>query len=266
MSEAVEEFVSVRKRPNKTRNSRLKSFEELLQGDRHVIKSSSMFHDLCGALEPYGAKIDRIRCLAIGGFHETFPARYQLALLLELVDYLAHDGNLLVSIYDPVFSDDDKAYITAKGQQWTIDENSPWRDESDSTLFFLPHAPLDLSEVIVASEKPKLWLANNVIQHSDRYTKLQLHEKYPLMSKLVNCLSLRQQPPSQTEDQFAVFVSKKSKKKRAKNRFQEPEINYADVCSYFSECKVLTDFDNGILLKEQPWVNSFSDLTLHLIE
>lgn len=263
----------------KVDTSRKAPFGDAIRICRDVIKQSGMFNELCNALEPYKGTISRIRCLAIGSFYEDYPARYQLSLLLELVDYIEQgkQPDLLVSLYDPVFTQEDVNFISSLGPHWTIDEFAPeWEPASfASTLFFLPHASLGLTEKILETEKPHLWLANHVVAHTDRYTKLQLHAKYPVISKLLHVLestNISSETKANivknvitSDDQFSTFVSKRKRRKN-KVKYVEPIIDYSPIESHFDSCKILTSFKDGDLLKNQSWVNSFSDLALHLIE
>lgn len=269
---------------SKKNKNRLKpvEFSSKLNECRDIIRESLMFQDLKTILDSTANSIKAIRCLAIGSFTEDFPARYQLALLLEIIEYLEHTSDtpsIVVSVYDPVFTNQDKDFIKEKGLFWSIDETLPPKNfESDSTLFFLPHAPLDLTENILVKERPKYFLANNVIQHADRYTALQLNTKYPILSKLANMLNSSQNKNIKTyntnredllkDDGFIINVSKKKHRKNKNNKyiFEEPHIDYSLIDSYFYACKILTNFNNGQHLKNQPWINSFSDLTFHIIE
>lgn len=255
----------------------LKTFNEQLDEFRKVIRESAMFQALVEQINALEISINMIRCLAIGSFTDDFPARYQLALLLELYSALSTEENrVTVSIYDPVFTDEDKAFISKMGDSWLIEETKPHlKEDANHILYFLPHAPLDLTENILINGRPQFWLANNIIQHVDRYTKLQLHENYPQLSKLVSLLessnadmngtSQRLKNDANSNDGFSTVLSKK-KRKNNKLRLKQVEIDYNSIDSYFSSCKVLTDFDNGRLLRDKPWINAFSDLTFHLIE
>lgn len=244
-----------------------RDFSEVLQECRDEIKKSQMFKELCESLEAYRREIIRVRCLAIGSFHEEFPAKWQLAFLMEVVDYL-DECKPLVSMYDPVFTDDDLKFISEL-EGWSVDEeiSAEWIEDSSRTLFFLPHAPLDLTEIVLDKEQPRYWLANHFVAHTDRYTKSQLFEKYPLISKLVNSLcedansSKNQIAPS---DEFTAFVPRR--KRKNKRIYQEPKLDYSSIESKFAECKLLQDFQQGQLLRNQPWINSFSDLAFHLIK
>ncbi|SJM86835.1 related to SRR1-like protein BER1 [Zygosaccharomyces bailii] len=292
-------FSKSRKHERKTLQNR--SLEDVLREFRDDIKCSEMFKFLCGSLEPYRDVVDRVRCLAIGSFHDEFPAKYQMALLCELVSFFSAD--VQVSIYDPVFTKEDYEYVTNL-HNWSVSQEPPcWIKDSTRTLFFLPHAPLDLTEQVLQRECPHLWLANHAVAHTDRYAEFQLYEKYPIMSKLVYLLNqetselpLRtsgketntagrtitkatvQQSTERDEnaavrvrtsvttrsEEFTPFIPRR--KRRNRKSFQAPQLDYAKINSHFESCRVLQDFNGGELLKNKPWINSFSDLALHLIE
>lgn len=272
-------FTTTKKNRNKLKPV---DFSSKLNECRYIIKDSLMFQDLKTQLHSISGSIKAIRCLAIGSFTEDFPARYQLALLLEIIDYFectSGISSLLVSIYDPLFTSQDEDFIKKNGSFWSIDETLPPEHfESDSTLFFLPHAPLDLTESVIVKERPKYFLANNIIQHTDRYTALQLNRKYPILSKLINVLDSSQNGTGKAnningenlykDDGFTTKVSKKKNRRNRNNNyiFEEPCIDYSLIDSYFHDCKILTNFNNGQHLKDKPWINSFSDLTFHIIE
>ncbi|KAG0672369.1 hypothetical protein C6P45_003053 [Maudiozyma exigua] len=253
---------------------KIRPFEEVLQSYRDVVHESEMFINLQKELTEYKKDIENIRCLAIGSFSDDFPARYQLALLLELIQVLTEeDKTIRVSIYDPIFNETDFKYIKTAYPTWVTTETVDKEIfNPKSTLYFLPHAPLDLTEFILRTEEPKLYLANNIVQHTDRYTKSQLNEKYPLLSKLLNVLEAQKQkepkkdPVSSASDGFTAFVSKRNRKQKSKYKFVEKRIDYESIPSNFSKCTIKTTFSDGKLLKDKPWVNSFSDLTMHVIE
>ncbi|AMD19950.1 HCL201Wp [Eremothecium sinecaudum] len=242
-------------------------FPELLEHDRKVVRNSKMFLELKDKLASFVSEIDRVRCLALGSFSKDSPARYQLALLLEMIDFLT-SASIRCSVYDPVFNKDDIKFIESLGDSWSVDEKVPWDLEcSRNTLYYLPHAPLSLSEVVVKEEQPRIFLANHLLQHTDRYTKQELFEKYPLMSKLVNLLNLGGLGSCpMVNDGFVRYVSKKSRKRRNKIQYREPELEFDAIESYFTDCRILTDFESGKLLRNSIWLNAFSDLTLHCIE
>ena len=274
-------------KPRKRGYGHTLSFDKTVQEYRTTIRASAMFNDLCETLFKYKEQVTRIRCLALGEFYSDFPAKYQLALLLEILEFLERDRDqkILVSIYDPVFGKDEKTFIEKMGSNWTIDELITGDDDVHlmHTLFYLPHAPLDLTNTVLLREKPSLLLANNVTEHISRYTKLELFQKYPALSRLVyllentdsasksvqSVISSSETPGDAVSDgnNFTTYTSKRRRRKnKSKFLFQEPDIDYSSINTWFESCKILTTFENGALLKDKPWANSFSDMSLHLIE
>ncbi|CEP61604.1 Ber1p LALA0_S03e06656g [Lachancea lanzarotensis] len=239
------------------------TFEESLRERRCIVRKSQMFETLQHELESFLDPIQQIRCLAIGSFYEEFAALYQLALLLELIDHFnAHSEKPLeVSIYDPVFTKADKEFITKQGSSWSIDERlEEGSIKPENVLFFLPHAPLDLTEEVLALEKPRLLLANHVSKHVDRYTKSQLYQKYPKLAKLNHLFAPNDVPA--TPSDFQPFISRRARRK-LKNVSSEHSPDYDAIETYFRQITMLTDFDSGKTLSNEPWLNSFSDLALH---
>ncbi|SMN22697.1 similar to Saccharomyces cerevisiae YLR412W BER1 Protein involved in microtubule-related processes, N-acetylation [Maudiozyma saulgeensis] len=253
---------------------KIRSLDEVLQSYRDLINGSEMFSNLKETLSQHKDEIHSIRCLAIGSFTQDFPAKYQIALLLELIAYLQSNENTIqVSIYDPVFNGSDLEYLVKNYPKWeTKYEVDKEVFNSNSTLFFLPHAPLDLTEQVLQTEKPKFFLANNIIQHTDRYTKGELNEKYPLLSKLVHLVESKSetaQPQevavSASKDGFEAFVPKRKRKQKSKYKLIEKVIDFDSIQSTFTQCTITTTFEEGKLLRDKPWVNSFSDLAMHII-
>lgn len=235
-----------------------RSFDDNLSEARNIVRESGMFKSLCESIQEY--ELTCIRCLALGSFHEDVPARFQLALLLELCEQIKQGR---CSLYDPVFSNKDVEYINSL-PNWSVDEVSPFSgEETDKVLFFLPHAPLDLTETVISAESPRIWLANNLVQHTDRYTKIELYRKYPKISKLVHYIGRTTVIDEMDSGGFQPFSSKK--RKSGRNKYKEPVIDYTTIYSYFADCLIVNDFEGGSLLQNQPWLNSFSDLTLHFI-
>ncbi|CCF56007.1 hypothetical protein KAFR_0A05720 [Kazachstania africana CBS 2517] len=252
------------------------SFDETLLSLRKVIRESEMFKRIEADLLPHIDELGGIRCLAIGSFSEDQPARYQLALLIEILNFLELEKNtpLIVSIYDPLFSENDLKFIEGMGCNWKVEGSLEDKSEySKNALFLLPHAPLDLTEEVLKTERPRYFLANHIVTHTDRYTKSQLFEKYPVLCKLVHLLDQNSKPSekkvtnssSQTNNNFTTVTSKK-KRRKSKYVLQEPNIDYDSIECPYGNCHIVCDFEAGSLLKDKPWVNAFSDLTLHLFD
>lgn len=246
---------------------------------REVIRKSDLFGKTIECLQSYN--ISKIRCLALGSFAEEFPAKYQLALLLEILDNINTIKE--VSLYDPVFNEVDKLFIKEQSN-WHIVEQEHYQDTGNcgETLFYMPHAPLDLTEEVIKREKPKLILGNEMSQHTDRYTEKQLYDKYPLLSKLVygsknySKVSNPKINVSAEGDGFVRQESKKSRRRKNKWHIEPTVIDYSSVPSYFADGLIMItnykssstseDGENTTvdLIKkgQEQWNHSFSDLSL----
>ena len=90
-----------------------------------------------------------IVCYGIGSVDDCFTSRYQLALLLVLIEELTlaktHCTYLvdLVEFYDPIFSKADRLLLTEKLKFKISEKNEKCmkRVNSSVTLFFMPHCP-----------------------------------------------------------------------------------------------------------------------------
>lgn len=203
----------------------------------------------------HGKEITKIRCLALGLPFHTINALYQLAYVAVLAEELDIEA-LEVSLFDPVFDEHDRDLLV--GMKYKVSERY---DETDSsTLYFLPHAPLDLTDHVLAEFEPRWLLGNDVAAHTDRLTKKELHDKYRLISLLNNLVATSEMT---VPDSGFVLVSgrKKNRKRQNKLVYEEPKIEYDYENTYFNSATI-------VRLKhiEGCWGNSFTDLALHHVE
>lgn len=221
-----------------------------LETKKGIIKSSALYENIELALHPH--KFSKIRCVALGSPSQEEPSLFQLALMLLIAEEHSIQGED-ISLFDPVFTPLDVEIF--KSLNFEVEDEYIPKDSSD-ILFFLPHAPLVLTSSVLTLQSPKLLLANNIQAHTDRLTKLELFEKYPLLSKL---LSLLQKGDGKPDDGFEAVVKKKNR--RQKNKFVEPKINHSRINSYFENVQLISfkEFEEG------EWLNTFTDLAFHLI-
>lgn len=203
---------------------------------------STILNETLSLIKQYG--FTRIRCLALGSPSESKNAMYQLAYLKEVVDVLAIDD---VSLYDPVFNPVDKELF--RTMNYAVEELYTPTDQL-KTLYFLPHAPLELTEVLLNQDNPLFLLANDLVSHTDRLTKMKLHQTYKTISLLVHL----QHDVAVVSD----FIPVSKKKRNKKIVYQQPEIVYDLLESYFEKIKISRFQVDG-------WDNSFSDLAFHVI-
>lgn len=240
------------KEDDKSNDKRIEKLLGQLSRYEKAIEESTLLEETIQTLKEY--PITHIRCLALGSPSDSIPALYQLAFLMQICRYFKV-ATSNVSLYDPVFNDID-THLIEHIQKYSISE----QDEFSvcNTLYFLPHASLELTEVLLKESKPLWLLGNNIMSHTDRLTKRKLHTTYGTISLLVHLLG-EIETPSKENDGF-ISVSAKKKKRNRKPIFKEPEIDYNYESCYFEKA-TLTQFKciNG------AWGNSFSDLAFHSI-
>ncbi|KAI5962045.1 hypothetical protein KGF57_001490 [Candida theae] len=211
-----------------------------IEENRSVIRKSEFFNELKATIN---GSFKCIRCLALGSPSQSSDARYQYALLLELIEYL---GVTEISIYDPAFTKEDKELFGG----YKIEQKFNLRQD-ESVLFYIPHLPLEAMEMVLNTEKPVCFLGNDAIAHTDRLTKKKLAELYPGMAILVQYLQ-----GLESDDGFT-----KVSKNRRRKQFKEPDIVYNFDSVYFKHVDIVRYKHN--FNKNDPWGNSFSDLALH---
>lgn len=247
------------------------SFEDSLASCRHIVANSSMMLEICNKLRD--KKFRMVRCLALGSFHESLAARYQLALLLEVLSQCCapQSGAPSVSIYDPAFTEDDLAYIAAQ-LAWTLDPELSFPAPDHEVLFFLPHAPIEITDAFFGREKPEWYLANSIVAHTERQPRAKLDAQYPILGALSRLL----EPTQKVSDGFSTVPSaKKPRRHRKRTAPRAPPHSPAAPPpappappAFQGQCTLLTDFDNGALLspKNHPWQHAFSDLCLYRLQ
>lgn len=199
--------------------------------------------------------ITKIRCLALGLPFHTINALYQLAYVAVLTEKLGIEA-LEVSLFDPVFDEHDRDLLV--GMKYKVSEL--YEQTDSNTLYFLPHAPLELTDHVLAEFKPRWLLGNDVAAHTDRLTKKELHDKYRLISLLHNLVAASE---TNVPDNGFVPVSRRKKNRKRQNKlvYEDPKIEYDYESTYFSSATIMR-------LKhiEGCWGNSFTDLALHHIK
>lgn len=220
-------------------------------------------------LEIKDLNVSHIICLALGSPELSSAARYQLALVKNLVEELKLRPSK-VFFHDPVFTDIDKRLITSLGYHLESlelavklceEEPSTTKEETERTetkvkdqtrpriLYFLPHASLELTEEILSRYHAHYLLANDALAHTDRLTTRKLYDNYRTLSYLV---LLTDQPSVATQ-----FQTVKKKRRQKPSVFVEPKLDFSADMMYFNSTTIKR------LPTEGPWDNAFTDLAIH---
>lgn len=218
-----------------------------------VMAESSLFKETIKILKDHS--ITHARCLALGSPSDSNAALYQLAFLTQICRHF--DVNLSnVSLYDPVFNEFDNQFLT-NVTNFKVSEEDIF--VGLNTLYFLPHASLELTEQILNDSKPSFLLANDIMSHTDRLTKKKIHDTYRTISLIIKVLENTKTTPKEKDDFISVTVKKK-KNRNKKPVFKEPEIEYDYRNCYFKAAE-LTRIENV----QGVWGSSFSDIAFHHI-
>ena len=218
-----------------------------------IMAESTLFKETIKILQY--RSITHIRCLALGSPSDSNAALYQLAFLTQVCrDFDVNPSN--VSLYDPVFNELDNQFLT-NVTNFKISEKDTF--VGLKTLYFLPHASLELTEQVLNDSKPSFLLANDIISHTDRLTKKKIHDTYRTISLLIKVLENTKIAPKESDDFISVTLKKK-KNRNKKPVFKEPEIEYDYANCYFKTAE-LARIENV----QGVWGSSFSDIAFHHI-
>ncbi|GAA5938728.1 hypothetical protein JCM3775_001974 [Rhodotorula graminis] len=88
-------------------------------------------------------------CLGLGSISESSKAQDQYVLLKEVLDELNDeiDETVLTEFYDPVFSPEDAAFLSAQGHEVLPSDHPLVLDRP--TLLYIPHGPRTLFEALL---------------------------------------------------------------------------------------------------------------------
>ncbi|CUM48692.1 uncharacterized protein AC631_00319 [Debaryomyces fabryi] len=218
-----------------------------------IMSESSLFAETVKMLKDHS--ITHIRCLALGSPSDSNAALYQLAYLTQICGQLSIKPSN-VSLYDPVFNELDKRFLTTVKLFKISDEDDLI---GTKTLYFLPHASLELTEQVLKESQPLFLLGNDIISHTDRLTKRKIHDTYRNISLLIRVLESVKALPKE-RDGFISVTAKKRKSRNKKPVFKEPEIEYNYDDCYFNAAE-LTRIESV----QGVWGSSFSDIAFHHI-
>lgn len=210
-----------------------------------------------------GIPFKRIRCLALGSPTLEFQALFQLAYL-KLIAKEFEIPLLNVSLYDPVFTADDEHLLSTIEHYIVEDKHIVPKNSTPDILYFMPHAPRSVTNLLLHTAAPIWILGNDVRVTMGTLSKLKFLLEYPYLAKLVHLSELGspRQPVSAaslTLDEFTVV--RRKKKRPGKNVYVEPELDYDLVEVYFDHVTI-SRIESPL---SAPWSSSFSDLALNVI-
>ncbi|KAJ7090038.1 SRR1-domain-containing protein [Mycena crocata] len=141
----------------------------------------------------------QVLCLGLGSPSSSPNSRAQLGFLLEICEAMGIEhGN--VSIYDPVFSDEDEnlfKQLRLRAQEGRYPLDTP-------TIFWMPHCDLDLYESVLATNWSREQLAcmilicNRLGDYVDSNPRHKLETRAPCLLRFEEVMECRLLPVSNT--------------------------------------------------------------------
>jgi len=161
--------------------SQINSFICRLKADCETLKKSDFFVSLCGLLNEKLSLIDDMFCLGIGSFSSSATSRYQLALLICILEKRAEllndsqkklsfpfNENISVNFADPSFTPLDFAVaktlnFSALKKIQDLRSKSCKESTNGVALYHMPHCPRNLYNQVLKANWFKDCLKNIVI-------------------------------------------------------------------------------------------------------
>ncbi|KAH8107196.1 SRR1-domain-containing protein [Cristinia sonorae] len=188
-------------RKTKTGCSRIPP-EVALERTRQELKSGDWLRECSDLLlEPsqlLWANSPEVLCLGLGSPSSSRDARAQLVFLLEICDRISLDPSK-VSVYDPVFSEEDEQLLESVSIRRLTENRAPY-PLPNPTIVFMPHCDLHLYENLIHENwttdrmSRLLLIANRLSEYVDSIPSQKLAADFPCISRLAPLLQSRPLP------------------------------------------------------------------------
>ncbi|KAI1787924.1 SRR1-domain-containing protein [Ganoderma leucocontextum] len=141
-----------------------------------------------------------VLCLGLGSPSSSRDARAQLAFLLAVCDDL-RIAPTNVSVFDPVFTDQDHQLLTQLGLTELPENRMAHHRLESPTIAFMPHCDLHLYDNLFRENWSKehlprvLLIANRLSEYAENIPSRKLAVEYPCVARLAPCLTARPLQP-----------------------------------------------------------------------
>lgn len=239
---------------------------------RKILKASKLFEEIVASIDP--AKISKVRCLGLGRVTESLLAMYQLSLLSLIAEYCTDkkgDGEVEVSLWDPIFTVEDEKFFWEK-LRYRVSSNDNDEETVNDTLFYMPHFPIKALEEFITEKRPIYVLSNDLTVYSNKFTDLKYFELYPNSARIAKLIMQEAEKETQENnmkekilqagkvenDEFEIVTKKKRKRKNATKYTPQP-VDYDFESAFFKNVfgKKITEGNN----LKNPWDSAFTDLS-----
>lgn len=274
--------------------SRAKTLEKLAR-HREALQKSSVAEEVLTALDTRSQPLRIVRCIGLGSPTSSTAAVYQLALLQLIVDT---GDDTVVSLWDPVFSREDTELFTQLGYvveeklshtqvvagAKTITEAEVEAEtdakaeveaevevcldvdadaDSSTTLYYMPHLPIDVLETIIATEHPTRMLTNDLSVYTFKYTDSKYFELYPNCARIAHLTSSTKTTTISSPDDGFVVVKKSRPRSRSRKAYVPPVVDY-DMDSAFFPTAIATRITTGQNTHSE-WDSAFTDTSYYTL-
>lgn len=136
-------------------------------------------------------------CYGLGLISSCPIARYQFSLLLLLTSYLRIDPKRC-HLYDPVFSDTDRALVAQRGFSLIPCNEEGWRPVDSPTIFYMPHCGKLLYDNVLRANWSSDRLASVIIignrfsHYRERLLRSQLEREAPCIARVLGYTTQRE--------------------------------------------------------------------------
>ncbi|THU90698.1 hypothetical protein K435DRAFT_252120 [Dendrothele bispora CBS 962.96] len=141
----------------------------------------------------------RVICLGLGSPSNSSISRAQLGFLLDICDVLKIGE---VVVYDPVFTEEDRAMFAGFEFQAPLSDENLDVTAENPVIFFMPHCDMELYETMLLKNWSEEQLANIVLisnqleAYVENNPTQKLEKKAPALLRIVPFLSNNPLPPS----------------------------------------------------------------------
>ena len=274
--------------------SRAKTLEKLAR-HREALQKSSVAEEVLTALDTRSQPLRIVRCIGLGSPTSSTAAVYQLALLQLIVDT---GDDTVVSLWDPVFSREDTELFTQLG--YVVEEKLSHTQvvagaktnteaeveaetdakaeveaevevcvdvdadaDSSTTLYYMPHLPIDVLETIIATEHPTRMLTNDLSVYTFKYTDAKYFELYPNCARIAHLTSSTKATTISSPDDEFVVVKKSRPRSRSRKAYVPPAVEY-DMDSAFFLTAIATRITTGQNTHSE-WDAAFTDTSYYTL-
>ena len=275
---------------------RAKTLEKLAR-HREALQKSSVAEEVLTALDTKSQPPRIVRCIGLGSPTSSAAAVYQLALLQLIVDT---GDDTVVSLWDPAFSREDIELFTQLG--YVVEEKLSYTKvvagaktnteaeveaetdakaeveaevevevcanvgagaDSNTTLYYMPHLPIDVLETIIATEHPTRMLTNDLSVYTFKYTDAKYFELYPNCARIAHLTSSTKATTISSPDDGFVVVKKSRPRSRSRKAYVPPAVEY-DMDSAFFLTAIASRITSGQNTHSE-WDAAFTDTSYYTL-